>query len=118
MNLRKLDAQFLRYVDANHNGHVDTLEAADGVMFQCPLCAQGKETGEEDGRQFVRGAHYVICWFVGKAPDGATPGPGRWIPSGSGLDDLTFIGPAAASVLLNGGCGWHGFIRNGEATLS
>lgn len=30
------------------------------------------------------------------------------------LSDLTFIGPGAASVLVTG-CGWHGFVKNGEA---
>ncbi len=55
-------------------------------------------------------------------PDDLDP-KGRWTPSGTGLDDLTFVpgNPArAVSVLLTNpdGCGWHGYIRDGEATLS
>src|SRR5205823_3280847 len=107
---------------------------ADGVQFQCPLCAErlanarkatgntepgtAGEVGEEGGRRFVRGAHYVICWFRGKVPDDLNPKPGRWTPSGTGLDDLTFVPgtPAlAVSVLLTSGCGWHSFVRDGEA---
>lgn len=80
---------------------VESLGEADGIEFMCPKCFPG---------------HIVICWFVGKVPDDLHPIPGRWIPGGTGLDDLTFVGPAAASVLLLGGCQWHGFVRNGDAT--
>lgn len=89
---------------------VDTLAEAHGVMFLCPKCYQAN-SGEV-------GTHSVICWFVGKVPDDADPKPGRWHPGGSGLDDLTFTGPGAASVLLTSGCGWHGFVRQGRATLT
>lgn len=85
---------------------VDTLAEAHGVSFNCPKCAN------TDHR------HGVICWFVGKVPDSASPGPGRWTPAGSGLADLTFVPgtPArAVSVLLSGACNWHGFVRNGDA---
>lgn len=80
---------------------------ADGVMFLCPKCfaANGGSVG----------THRVICWFVGKVPDDVDPKPGRWVPEGTGLDDLTFVGPAAASVLLTSGCGWHGFVSRGSA---
>lgn len=119
MRLRDLDGEFMKWIDDRSYRRVETLAEADGVMFQCPLCAQSCEAAEEGGRRFVRGAHYVLCWFVGKVPDHATPAPGRWNPSGTSLDDLAFVGPGAASVLLTGpGCGWHGFIRNGEATLN
>ena len=118
MRLLELDASFLKFISTYEWRRVDTLAEADGVMFQCPKCAIGKERGEEDGRKFVRGAHSVICWFRGHVPDDADPKPGRWTPSGTGLDDLTFVpgNPVwADSVLLTGpGCGWHGFIRNGD----
>lgn len=116
MKLIDLDGHFLKVISPGREYlRVDSLTEADGVCFQCPLCAQGKEQGEEDGRRFVRGAHYVICWFVGKVSDDENPKPGRWNPSGSGLDDLTFIGPGATSVLLTSGCCWHGFVKNGDA---
>lgn len=113
-----LDGRFLKLLqpDGKLMQRVDFLAEADGVIFQCPKCAATCEAGEEDGRHFFRGAHSVICWFVGKVGDDVDPKPGRWVPSGTGLDDLTFVGPAAASVLLTGpGCGWHGFVKNGIA---
>lgn len=63
------------------------------------------------------GTHVVVCWFRDRGvPDDIDPSPGRWTPSGAGLDDLTFVpgNPArAVSVLLTGGCGWHGYVRGG-----
>src|ERR1700722_15631365 len=119
MKLRDLDGHFLKLCpDKRSMDRVEALADADGVMFQCPQCAQGKETGKrEDGLGFARGAHYVICCFVGKVAEAVEPKPGPWNPSGTGLDDLSFVGPRAASVLITTGCRWHGFIRNGEATL-
>lgn len=113
--LRDLKGEFLRYKPEVVNGvrsdvfhRVGALQEADGVIFLCPKCF-----AENNG---PAGTHSVICWFVGKVPDDLHPIPGRWNPSGSGLDDLTFVGPGAASVLLTGaGCGWHGFVRNGSA---
>jgi hypothetical protein len=111
MRLRDLEARFLIITGPDTMKYVDALEGAQGVMFVCPKCMHDLGTRV--------GAHSVICWFADRGvPDDRNPKPGRWVPSGTGLDDLTFIGPAAASVLLTGGCQWHGFIRNGEATLS
>lgn len=112
MRLRDLDARFLKRVDNEHFNHVDSLAEADGICFLCPLCFS-KNNGPV-------GTHSVICWFVGHVPDDLDPKPGRWTPAGSGIDDLTFVPgnpPRAVSVLLTGnGCGWHGFIRGGDAT--
>jgi hypothetical protein len=119
MRLRDLDAEFLTILpDGTWMRIGEKLEGAYGIRFQCPKCADGKEVVEEDGKRFVRGAHLVICWFVGKVLDDLDPKPGRWTPSGTGLDDLTFVPPGSVSVMLLGGCGWHGHIRNGEATLT
>jgi hypothetical protein len=110
MRLRDLDAKFL---SRNEDGSMSTdvpdtaLWQADGVLFLCPKCFaanQGKV-----------GTHSVICWFAGRVPDDVTPKPGRWHPQGTGLDDLTFVGPGAVSVLLTSGCGWHGFVKDGCA---
>jgi hypothetical protein len=38
---------------------------------------------------------------------------------GTGFDDLTLNADppgTARSVLLTSGCGWHGFVNNGEVT--
>jgi hypothetical protein len=89
---------------------VDTLAEADGVEFLCPKCF-----AENKG---PIGTHGVICWFVGKVPDHASPKPGRWMPQGTSLDDLTFVnspGRTSSVLLLGEGCGWHGFVTNGEA---
>jgi len=117
MKLLDLDARFIRRIPDEGMQMVDALAEADGVMFQCPKCAEGCEKGEEDGRRFVRGAHYVICWFRGRVSDNVSP-RGRWTPAGSGLGDLTFVSgnPAQAySVLITGGCNWHGYVKDGDA---
>jgi hypothetical protein len=121
VRLRELDAHFVIHVVGGHRV-VPSLEQAQGVLFQCPRCAQGKPPGEPDGVGFA-GAHYVLCWFRNprsglRVPDDVDPRPGRWDVAGTSLDDLSFVGPAAASVHLPTGCGWHGYIRNGDATLS
>jgi len=106
MRLRELEAEFLKIKDSRTYSRQDSIDGADGIMFLCPLCF-----AENKGPV---GTHRVICWFshVDAAMD---PKPGRWNPSGSGLDDLTFVGPGAASVKLIGGCNWHGFVKDGEA---
>lgn len=127
MRLRELDAEFIgEYRDepGNRGYHrVATIDGAQGVMFQCPVCAVGKERGEANGRGHYKGVHYVICWFrnprgAAPVPADAQPGPGRWWAEGSSLDDLTFTHGEPSlpkSVQLTGGCNWHGYVENGEA---
>lgn len=107
--LSDLEARFLKSEDDRSMLIVDRLEDADGIMFLCPKCyaANGGNVG----------THSVICWFVGKVPDSLNPKPGRWTPQGTGLEDLTFVpSPGLTqSVLLTGGCNWHGFVTGGEA---
>jgi hypothetical protein len=100
VKLAELDARFVRH-EADRLPFVDTLAEAQGVWFMCPECQH----------------HYVLCWFRGRGvPDDATPGPGRWDPTGTGLHDLTL----SPSVLLPskepGECNWHGWVKNGDAT--
>jgi hypothetical protein len=125
MRLRDLDASFLGAVafDGRQYQRMDSIDGAQGVMFQCPKCAEGQEPFEKDGRRGFRGAHYVICWFTNpinapRVADDVNPKPGRWNAAGTSLDDLTFVGPGATSVLMTspGGCGWHGFVTNGDAS--
>lgn len=82
------------------------LSEADGLRLLCPKCYLEEPAGPV-------GCHSIICWFVGRVPDHLDPRPGRWVPSGSGIADLTFIGPSSASVALLGGCNAHFFIRDG-----
>lgn len=128
MRLTDLDAQLVQYLsqDKDRAGwrYVTTLDEAQGLWFQCPLCAVGKEAGEDEGRRHVKGAHYILCWFrnprqLPPVPDSAQPGPGRWWIEGTGLHDLTFnfgTPERPRSIQLTGGCSWHGYITNGETT--
>lgn len=112
--LRELDASFIGELasDLRSYRRVETLAEAQGVLFQCPKCAIGAKRAEDGG--FI-GVHSVLCWFKDRGvPDEMVPKPGRWYPSGSSLDDLTFVGPGAASVLLTSGCMWHGFVTGGR----
>ncbi len=112
MRLTDLEAVFIKYLGDGHHIECPAWEA-DGIRFLCPKCYN-------DPPQGPIGTHSVICWFRGYVPDSAVPGPGRWTPDGeNGLHDLTFVPgnpPMACSVLLLGGCGWHGFVRNGDAS--
>lgn len=117
MKLKTLEATFLKYTPEEGRdifAMVDTLAEADGIKFLCPKCLS-----QNNG---TVGTHMVICWFAGKVPDSLHPNPGRWTPQGTCIEDITFVPgnpPKSVSVLLIGkGCGWHGFVKNGEATLN
>lgn len=97
MRLVALEAEFVSFMP-DGVGRVSSLEDADGVMFLCPLCR----------------THEVLCWFRDRpfVPPDATPGPGRWTATGSGLSDLTL----SPSVHLTHGCQWHGWVKDGDAS--
>jgi hypothetical protein len=112
VRLRDLDARLVRReIQTDGSEHwvpVETVAEADGLCFVCPGCV--KMLGS------LIGAHSVMCWFVGKVADDVDPKPGRWNPSGTTIDDITFIGPSAASIALTGApCAWHGFVKGGTA---
>lgn len=110
MNLRltELDPQFLKRIDDNNFRHVDSIAEADGVMFICPLCFVN------NGKNDV-GVHSVLCWNP-SVPQTTEPVPGRWNLRGTGYEDLTLEAGSSSILLAGEGCGWHGFIRNGEVT--
>lgn len=112
MKLTDLEPKFLTIEDEKTVRTHDIFEDAQGIAFLCPKCFI------ENGGSI--GTHQVWCWFRHKdVPDEYNPKPGRWTPQGSSYDDLTFIPgdpPMACSVLLTSGCGWHGFVTNGEVT--
>ena len=107
MKLTDLDPVLILWMKPGQFIHVDRLEESNGIMFLCPKCYQ------VNGGPV--GTHTVICWFRGRdVPDDEPPTPGRWEATGNDVTDLSLH----ASVHLSGegGCGWHGFIKNGEAT--
>lgn len=109
MTLAELEATLIRYEERDGSTYLPlatSLADAHGVMFLCPKCFA-------ENRGPV-GTHSIICWFAGRVPAHATPGPGRWNPRGSGLEDLTFVPPGSTSVLLTSGCRWHGYVENGR----
>jgi hypothetical protein len=119
MKITDLDARFLSEYTEKGRRKQDSMFGAQGVMFQCPGCARGKEVEEEIEddipRRFVRGVHYTICWFTNPigneaVPTDATPGPGRWEAKGSNLSNLTLT-PSVHTPEC-----YHGYITNGEAT--
>lgn len=110
-SLRELKGELIRITSEGHYETVDKLSLAQGVKLLCPKCylARGKTK---------YGVHSVICWFADrKVPPDLAPLPGRWHPIGTSIDDLEFIGPGSFSVQLTAGCMWHGYIKNGRATI-
>ncbi len=122
MKLRDLDARFVygAHAGGSRLSNKTSVDGMQGVMFQCPKCAAGRERGAKNGRRFVRGAHYIRVFFsnprgVAVAPPEADGNP-RWEMSGSTLDDLTL----SPSINLDipgqeDGCRWHGWVKNGDA---
>lgn len=102
MRLADLDPCWMRVAGPSP----DSMADAQGVLFLCPVCYQANGGAV--------GTHSVLCWFRGRdVPDSETPGPGRWNASGATFDDLSL----SPSVHLSGaGCGWHGFVTNGEVS--
>ena len=103
MRLVDLQPQFLRveyWGERRVLRKVDTLQEATGVRFLCPHCF--KKNGG------AAGTHMVICCSPDVVEDVA--GPGRWTMEGQSAYDLTL----SPSIHLQGGCGWHGWVRGGE----
>jgi hypothetical protein len=95
-----LEPQFTTRPDASHLHDVQTFAEAQGVMFECPKCRR----------------HSILIWFRDRGvPDEATPGPGRWIASGTGYDDLTLSPSINLDTPGTTGCKWHGWVTGGEA---
>lgn len=96
--LRELDAKFVK-VTENGFDPIETLEGADGVTFECPKC----------------GGHTV--WIPFPHLPESQYSKARWKPSGTGLDDLTFVpyeGHPNVSVRHLNGCMGHYFVKNGQ----
>lgn len=124
MRLLELDAEFFGKVDPvarSSRRQGDRIDGAQGVMFQCPKCSEGKPIGA-GGRGFG-GAHYIrVCFSNPRnapvAPREYDENP-RWEMSGTSLDNLTLFPSVNLDVPdENGevhGCRWHGWVKNGDA---
>jgi hypothetical protein len=122
MRLVELEPKFITYHNINGVHYMDTLDEfsnpitldkAQGIHFLCPKCfaANGKSN---------YGVHYVEVTFKDRGvPDSEgthnkSGKPVRWNVSGNDFSNLS----TQPSILLEGeGCGWHGFITNGEVSI-
>lgn len=131
MRLLEIDGHFFAQTTPDGTAvNWDQLEGAQGVMFQCPSCGAGKERGQEDGRRFIIGAHYIrVCFSNPRgapvASDQFACGNPRWeIVSGSSLEDLTLSPSINCDIPWKdkdgvdhpSSCKFHGWIRNGDAS--
>lgn len=105
VKLTDLEPEWTKWINDRESRRVETMAEADGIWFLCPKCFQTNGGAV--------GTHMVLCWKP-SVPQTTSPKPGRWEMTGTCFDDLTL----SPSVHLAGeGCGWHGFIRDGEATV-
>ena len=84
---------------------VDELAHADGLRFLCPKCYDDPPAGPV-------GTHSMICWSP-KISQDHEPRPGRWGAVGTSIEDLTLVA-GSSSVLIQGGCNAHFFVRQGR----
>lgn len=110
--MRELECEFLQVIGPKSHRRIPTIEDAQGILFICPKCYA------RNGRSNV-GVHSIICWSSSRGtPADKEPLPGRWKITGTSIDDVHLDGEApggARSVLLLGGCAWHGFVNHGFA---
>jgi hypothetical protein len=104
VKLHDLEAEFVARLTERSWGDVATLQEAGGIKFLCPKCF--------DANGGPIGTHLIIVWFEGKpVPEGTYKADPRWGVTGTSLHDLTL----SPSINVIGGCGWHGWVKNGVA---
>jgi hypothetical protein len=91
---------------------VETLAEAQGIWFDCPKCYAAWKTGTDPT---LVGVHGILIWFSDRGvPDrlgvNSEGRAVRWNVSGTDFSNLTLT----PSILLLGGCNWHGWVTNGE----
>lgn len=87
-----------------------------GLSFDCPCPAcTAQRTGDEDADFRLR--HFVAFTnpLDGGEPFDSSPGRPHWTRVGETFEGLT-VTPSILSMVEKGGCGWHGWITNGEVT--
>lgn len=109
MRLMELDPHFLVRKPTTVVGMRHVLErtsdlaVADGIRFLCPKCF--KDNGGADG------THAIVVPFAGRALHER-----GWQVSGTKFSDLT-LRPSISIYTEKGGCGFHGYITNGEVIM-
>ena len=83
---------------------VQTLPEAHGIMFLCPKCYQ-ENSGEVS-------THHIHMPFASRGVD-LTKHTHQWNVTGNDYNDLS----TTPSYMIVGGCGWHGYITNGEVSI-
>jgi hypothetical protein len=107
MRLSELEPHWITefHAGGHREDQVTSAAEAQGVRMLCPKCFA------ENGGSV--GTHSVLVPFQDRAvPAEAMPQMPRWAASGSTFEDLS----TTPSILLKGGCGWHGFITKGDVT--
>lgn len=90
-----------------HRNFVSNILEAQGIIFLCPKCYQ------------TVGCHYCEVTFANKSvPDcmgvhNDRKEPVRWDVTGDSFTNLS----TSPSVLVIGGCNWHGYITNGLVSI-
>lgn len=108
MKLADLHPVFLGHGGDGITQHGQPVPVRDGVglRFDCP---HGAACPQKVGKEFphMTGQHAIL---FENPLDGGPALPGTtWIRTGDTFDTLTLT-----PSVLNRGCGWHGWIRNGE----
>lgn len=114
VKLTELEPQFIKYETSADGEIIDPrnipIEQAQGLWFLCPKCFVANSGPV--------GTHACEVSFAGRGvldhqgSHNKEGKPVRWNMSGTGLNDLTLT----PSILLEGGCAWHGYITNGEVS--
>ena len=78
-------------------GKTDFYQEAQGITFECPVCASG---------------HWILVWFKDRNVPAEAEPVARWATNGTGYHDLTLT-PSINAQVNDPKC-WHGFITNGE----
>jgi hypothetical protein len=115
VRLVDLQPKWLRYWtndfgDRDGHEHVPTMQEANGLRFYCPQCT-------EINKGFT-GTHQVLLWRAEcGVPEDVFP-QGHRVFVGTSFKNLTVDAPVgkSRSILLLGGCQWHGHIDNGMVT--
>lgn len=107
MRLTDLDPRFLHYNHDDSWQELQSVERAQGIIFDCPKCTGIK-------------SHSIAVSFAGRGvldhqgSHNSKGKPSRWVVSGTHFADLT-LHPSIDLTRSLPDC-WHGHITNGEIT--